>query len=80
MTIKKKPKQNDYIHISLVALEPEPPMKKGVILEALVKRSGDTVAVVRITLDGFVLYRNGRRIEKFDTLRGMFMYVDTRGW
>jgi len=73
-------KKNDYEHMYLVALEPEAPLPKGTVLQALVKSSGDTVGAVNIRLDDFELWREQKVVRTFKSLREMFAYINKRGW
>lgn len=73
-------KKNDYEHMYLSPLEPEGPLSKGTILQALVRTSGDTVGAVDITLDGFTLWRNRKLVKTFPTIRVMFAHISKRGW
>lgn len=54
-----------------------PELPDGVAMKAFVKTSGDTVGVVYINeAGGFILWREGRHIGTFDTLKAMYHKLD----
>jgi len=72
--------KNDFIHMYINPIQPEKVLPKGVILEALVRSSGDTVCVIRIKLDTIEVWRHGKKKTSVATMREVFVYCSKEGW